>query len=55
MKKCFFTECQKEVNARGKFCEEHDKKERESHAEILAMFAEARTRANENINLELKE
>jgi hypothetical protein len=39
MKKCFFTDCKNGVNARGKFCEEHDKKEREAAADIAAIFA----------------
>jgi hypothetical protein len=34
MTKCFFSDCQKEVNARGKFCEYHDKIERE----LVAQF-----------------
>ena len=39
MTKCFFNDCKKSVNARGKFCEEHDKKEREAAADIAAIFA----------------
>jgi len=39
--KCFFNDCKKEVNSRGKFCEEHDKKEREAAADIAAIFANA--------------
>jgi len=36
--KCFFNDCKKEVNERGKFCEDHDKLEREAGAEIAAIF-----------------
>jgi len=39
--KCFFSDCKKEVNERGKFCEEHDKKERDAATDIAAIFASA--------------
>jgi len=38
MRECFFTECKKPVNERGKFCEEHDRKEREAAAEMAAIL-----------------
>jgi len=37
--KCFFSDCKKEVNERGKFCAHHDKLEREAAADIAAIFA----------------
>ena len=39
--KCFFNDCKKEVNERGKFCAHHDKLEREAAADIAAIFASA--------------
>jgi len=39
--KCFFIDCKKEVNERGKFCEEHDKKEREAATDIASIFDSA--------------
>jgi len=38
MKKCFFNDCKKEVNERGKFCEYHDKKEIDANKELCAIF-----------------
>jgi len=35
---CFFTSCTNPVNARGKFCEEHDKKEKKAAQEMTAIF-----------------
>jgi len=45
MAKCFFNDCKKEVNERGKFCEYHDKKEREAAADVAAIFASAEKKA----------
>ena len=39
--KCFFSECKNEANERGKFCDHHDKKEREAAADVAAIFASA--------------
>ena len=38
-KTCFFNDCDKKVNARGKFCEEHDKLETEASERMAAIFA----------------
>ncbi|MDQ6989745.1 MAG: hypothetical protein Q9M19_07670 [Mariprofundaceae bacterium] len=38
MIKCFFTDCNKSTNLRGKFCEEHDKLEREAASELASIF-----------------
>ena len=37
--KCFFSDCKNEVNERGKFCEYHDKKERDALADIALFFS----------------
>jgi len=41
MKKCFFNDCKKPVNERGKFCAEHDEKELEAARELAAIFAKS--------------
>jgi len=38
-KTCFFNDCSKKVNARGKFCEEHDKLETEAAERMSAIFS----------------
>jgi len=43
---CFFTDCHKKANERGKFCEEHDKKEREAAVEVSAIFEKRRKYEN---------
>jgi len=35
---CFVTACHEPVNHRGKFCEYHDRKERDAAAAVYAMF-----------------
>jgi len=35
---CFFNDCHKKVNERGKFCEEHDKKELAAAEALAAML-----------------
>jgi len=39
--KCFFSDCKKKANERGKFCTHHDKLEREACAEMSAIFDRA--------------
>jgi len=38
-KPCFFNNCGKKVNARGKFCAEHDRLETESAERMAAIFS----------------
>jgi len=39
--KCFYNNCEKEINERGKFCAAHDRQELEAASEVYAIFASA--------------